>query len=110
LELAINDDQVTIILSDDGAGIDLERVSARAVEQGLTTPSEIARMDESQKMQFIFESGISTASSITDVSGRGVGMAAVKDCVEALGGAIQIKSVRGKGSQTTLQLPARFAV
>jgi two-component system chemotaxis sensor kinase CheA len=110
LELAINDEQVSLILSDDGAGIDLERVSAKAIEQGFATTSEIARMNDEQKMQLVFESGISTASSISDVSGRGVGMAAVKDCIEALGGAIQIKSVRGKGSQTTLQLPARFAV
>jgi two-component system, chemotaxis family, sensor kinase CheA len=109
LEISVNDDQVSIILSDDGAGIDLDRVSARAIEQGLATPSEIARLSDDQRMQLIFESGISTASSITDVSGRGVGMAAVKDCIDALGGLIHIKSVRGKGSQAILQLPARFA-
>lgn len=109
LEVGISDDQVSIVLSDDGAGVDLERVSARAIEHGFATPSEIARMSDDQKIQLVFESGISTASSITDVSGRGVGMAAVKECVEGLGGVIQIRSVRGKGSQAILQLPARFA-
>lgn len=110
LEVAITDDQVSIVLSDDGAGIDLDRVSARAIEHGLATATEIARMGDDEKMQLIFESGISTASSISDVSGRGVGMSAVKDCIEALGGVIQFKSVRGKGSQAVLQLPARFVV
>lgn len=109
LEVLIDDEQISIVLSDDGAGMDIDRITAKAIEQGLASESEVARMSLEQKFQLIFESGLSTASSITDVSGRGVGMSAVKDCVESLGGTILLKSTPGSGSQAVMQLPPRFA-
>jgi len=109
LEVAITEESVSIVLSDDGAGIDVETVGRKALENGIVSAAELERMSDEQKLQLIFESGLSTASSVTDVSGRGVGMSAVKDCVEALGGSIVLKSTRGAGSRTILQLPARFA-
>ena len=109
LEVAINDDQVTVTLSDDGGGINVESVARKAVENGVATPAEIARMSDDEKIQLVYEAGVSTASSVSDVSGRGVGMSAVKECVESQGGTLRLTSVPGSGSKTIIQLPSRFA-
>ncbi len=109
LEVNITEDQVTITMSDDGGGIDQERVVRKAVEEGLINPSQVDSMTPDQKLGLIFESGVSTSGVVSDISGRGVGMAAVRDCIEALGGRISLSSRMGEGTQTQIQLPARFA-
>ncbi len=109
LEVAINDDQVTVTLSDDGGGINVESVARKAIENGVATAAEIAKMTDDEKIQLVYEAGVSTASSVSDVSGRGVGMSAVKECVESQGGTLRLTSAPGAGSRTIIQLPSRFA-
>ncbi|MEN9307017.1 MAG: hypothetical protein RL173_949 [Fibrobacterota bacterium] len=109
LEVNITEESITITLSDDGGGIDVDAICKKALDNGVASASELATMTNEQKLQLVFESGLSTAPAVSDVSGRGVGMSAVKDCIEGMGGSIQLKSSPGAGSQTILQLPARFA-
>jgi len=109
LEVGIAEDQVTIQLSDDGGGIDSERVLRKALEEGLVSPSQAGSLSEDQKLGLIFESGVSTSGVVSDISGRGVGMAAVRDCVEALGGRITLTSRLNEGTQVLIQLPGRYA-
>lgn len=109
MEVAIAEDQITIQLSDDGNGIDSERVVRKALEEGLVSPSQVDALSEDQKLGLIFESGVSTSGVVTDISGRGVGMSAVRDCVEALGGRISLSSRLHEGTQVVIQLPTRFA-
>ncbi len=100
--------QVLISVSDDGQGIDREAVRARAVEKGLVAAD--ARLSESEIFALILAPGFSTASEITDVSGRGVGMDVVRRNVEALRGSIEISSQPGVGSTVTLRLPLTLAI
>lgn len=109
MEVAIAEDQITIQMTDDGSGIDTERVVRKAIEEGLVSPSQAGVLTEDQKLGLIFESGVSTSGVVTDISGRGVGMAAVRDCIEALGGRITLSSRLHGGTQVVIQLPARFA-
>ncbi len=78
--------QIVIEVADDGAGLPTERIRARALSQGLASPAALAAMTERQVQRFIFHPGFSTASSVTAVSGRGVGMDVVKTNIERLGG------------------------
>ncbi len=100
--------QVVISVSDDGKGIDREAVRARAVEKGLIAAD--ARLGESEIFSLIMAPGFSTASEVTDVSGRGVGMDVVRRNVEALRGSIEIASQSGLGSTVTLRLPLTLAI
>jgi signal transduction histidine kinase/HAMP domain-containing protein len=109
MEVSVAEDQVTIMLTDDGNGIDSERVIRKAIEEGLVSPSRVDTLTEDQKLGLIFESGVSTSGVVTDISGRGVGMAAVRDCIEALGGRITLSSRLHEGTQVMIQLPSRFA-
>lgn len=90
-----------IVLSDDGRGLDLDRITQKAVASKIVTDSELSSMTETEKQMLIFEGGLSTAESVTDISGRGVGMSAVKECIEALDGKIEIDSKVGKGTTFT---------
>ncbi len=98
-------EEVRISIRDDGRGIDHKKIRARALEKGLYTESELARMSEQEALGIIFDAGFSTAAVVTNVSGRGVGMDMVKSSVEAVGGRIDIDSRIGKGSTFTLRLP-----
>lgn len=103
-------DEVRIALSDDGGGIDLDAVRARAVARGLI-PSELADdLPPADVAALIFQPGLSTAASVTEVSGRGVGMDAVRATVEALGGRVELETARGVGTATTLVVPITAAV
>ena len=108
MEVAIAEDQITIQLTDDGGGIDSERVVRKAIEEGLVSSSQVDSLTDDQKLGLIFESGVSTSGVVTDISGRGVGMAAVRDCIEALGGRISLTSRLHEGTQVVIQLPSRF--
>ena len=100
--------RIVIEVSDDGAGIDRARVRAIAVEKGLVAAD--AAMSDEELDNLIFMPGFSTASAVSDISGRGVGMDVVKRSVAALGGRIAIASRPGEGSTFTLSLPLTLAV
>lgn len=95
-------------LRDDGAGLDIARLRQKAVEQGLLRTEE--EMDEGQVMQLIFVTGLSTASCVTKISGRGVGMDVVQNAVTSLGGSIDTASERDKGTRFVIRLPLSAAV
>ncbi|HOX50925.1 MAG TPA: ATP-binding protein, partial [Fibrobacteria bacterium] len=107
MSVAIEEDCVKIQVADDGHGIDTDRVVEKAVAEGIISKDDAEQMGRDQRLLLIFESGISTATSITDVSGRGVGMAAVRESIESMGGNIRLASEPGKGTETTLTIPLR---
>jgi two-component system, chemotaxis family, sensor kinase CheA len=102
--------QVVIEISDDGRGIDTEKVVQKAIQTGVITADEAARLNEAEKQQLIFEAGLSTADIVTEVSGRGVGMDIVKACMERLKGSVSIHSELGKGTTFRLKLPLTLAI
>lgn len=101
---------VFIELEDDGAGVNRERVVAKAIERGIVTEESAASLSNKQVAELILASGFSTAASITDVSGRGVGLDVVKNTIESLGGHISIDSTEGKGSLFQVQLPLTLSI
>jgi two-component system chemotaxis sensor kinase CheA len=101
---------IVIEVSDDGAGIDLESVRDRAVEAGLLHPGLAEDLPPEEVAALIFRPGISTAKSISAVSGRGVGMDAVKATIESLGGIVELRSEHGKGTATSVIVPITAAV
>jgi two-component system chemotaxis sensor kinase CheA len=108
LSAAHRSGQVIIEITDDGAGIDTERVLAKAVEKGLVAPD--AELSEQEIYSLLFEAGFSTAAKISDLSGRGVGMDVVRSEIRALGGRVTLSSVRGRGTTATISLPLTLAV
>ncbi len=96
---------VLIEVEDDGAGLDVEKIRAKAVERGLIRPEAARSMPESEVIKFIFIPGFSTADQIGDQAGRGVGMDVVKRVIESMNGRIDVESVRGVGTKFTLSLP-----
>jgi len=98
---------VVIEVNDDGAGLDRERILAKARERGMTLPETIS---DQEVWQLIFEAGFSTAAVVTDVSGRGVGMDVVKRNIHALGGRVEIDSVLGQGTRISVRLPLTLAI
>ena len=103
-------DHIVITVSDDGRGIDPEAVKAASIRKGVISPEAAARMTDTELMNLIMASGVSTAKTITEVSGRGVGLDIVKKNIEFLNGKITVESVIGKGSTFTLQLPLTLAI
>jgi two-component system chemotaxis sensor kinase CheA len=103
-------DSIIIDVSDDGAGIDLESVRDRAIEAGLLHPDLAEDLPPSEIAALIFRPGISTAENVSAVSGRGVGMDAVKATIESLGGVVELRSERGKGTTTSVVVPITAAV
>jgi two-component system chemotaxis sensor kinase CheA len=102
--------QVNIEISDDGAGVDVERVRAKAVERGLIRADQAAQLSEREAMNLLFLPGFSTAGQVTNVSGRGVGMDVVKSNVEKIGGAVDIVSNPGFGTTVKLKIPLTLAI
>jgi len=94
---------------DDGAGIDVDKVKAKAVEKGLITAENAEGMSEREALWLIFRSGFSTKQEITDLSGRGVGMDVVREHIERLHGMIDVESTLGEGSKFTLSVPLSVA-
>jgi len=101
---------VIIEVEDDGKGMDPERLKRKALEKGLVSQDEVARMTDKQALDLIFTPGFSTRDEATDISGRGVGMDAVKSKTVALGGALDLTSQPGKGSKVTIILPLTLAI
>jgi two-component system chemotaxis sensor kinase CheA len=102
--------QVIIEIADDGGGIDPQRVKKKALEKGLITPDQAARMADREAIALIFLPGFSTAEKITNVSGRGVGMDVVKTNVEKIGGAVDVSSRLGEGTVLKIKIPLTLAI
>jgi two-component system, chemotaxis family, sensor kinase CheA len=102
--------RISLAISDDGRGIDIDRLEAKALAAGICTHAELNRMDERQKRLLIFEPGLSTADSVSSVSGRGVGMDVVRANIEKVGGSIDIFSQPGEGTTVYLQLPLTLSI
>jgi two-component system chemotaxis sensor kinase CheA len=104
-------DHIVIDISDDGAGIDPEKVKAAAVRKGYITETEAKALSDREARYLIFEKGFSTAAIITEISGRGVGMDVVREfVVERLKGALDVESEVGKGSTFRLTIPLTLAI
>jgi chemotaxis protein histidine kinase CheA len=104
-------DHIVIEISDDGAGIDPDKVKAAAVRKGYITESEAKSMSDREARYLIFEKGFSTAAIITEISGRGVGMDVVREfVVERLKGALDVESERGQGTTFRLTIPLTLAI
>jgi two-component system chemotaxis sensor kinase CheA len=101
---------VVIEVADDGAGIGIERVLAKAIERGFVTPEQAKEMSEREALQLIFLPGFSTASAVTTVSGRGVGMDVVRANVEKVGGSVELESKVGVGTTLRLRVPLTLAI
>jgi len=101
---------VFIELEDDGAGINRDKVLAKAIAKGIVTSEHALTMTDKQVFELIMASGFSTADTISDVSGRGVGLDVVKSTIESLGGSITIDSNEGKGSLFSIQLPLTLSI
>ncbi len=101
---------IIIEVSDDGRGLAVERIRAKAIAQGLTNEAELAGMSDAQIQAFIFRAGFSTAAQVTAVSGRGVGMDVVKTNIERIGGAIALDSVAGQGTRFAIKIPLTLAI
>ena len=102
--------QVNIEISDDGAGIDIERVKQKALAKSLITLDQASRMNERELMNLIFLPGLSTAEKVTNVSGRGVGMDVVKTNIEKIGGTVDVHSRRGHGTTLKIKIPLTLAI
>jgi two-component system chemotaxis sensor kinase CheA len=102
--------EVTIEIVDDGAGIDPDRLRAKALAKGILTAHEARRMSDRDAVQLIFRPGFTTAETVTQVSGRGVGMDVVKSNVERIGGRVEVHSRRGDGTTIRITVPLTLAV
>jgi two-component system chemotaxis sensor kinase CheA len=101
---------VIVEVADDGRGIDSQKVRAKAVELGLATPEEAARLSESEILDFIFRPGFSTAEQITEISGRGVGMDVVQSVLHRLKASVSVDTQAGRGTTFRLKLPLTLAI
>jgi two-component system chemotaxis sensor kinase CheA len=110
LEAAHSGNHVLITISDDGGGINTQKVKQRAIERGLATPIEVDTMTDHQIAQFIWEPGFSTAEVVSDLSGRGVGMDIVKTRIGELNGTVEVESYMGQGTRFVIRLPLTLAI
>jgi two-component system chemotaxis sensor kinase CheA len=102
--------QVVIEVSDDGAGIDADKVRERALSQGLLSADQAARLTEAETLDLILQPGFSTAEEITELSGRGVGLDVVQSVLARLKGTVQIETMPGRGTTFRLRLPLTLAI
>ncbi|BCD68406.1 chemotaxis protein CheA [Nitratiruptor sp. YY09-18] len=103
-------DRIIVSIEDDGRGIDPEKVKQKAIEKGLIKPEQAEQMSDKEVFELIFLPGFSTASEVSDLSGRGVGMDVVANTIHALRGDIEIDSKLGKGTKITMKLPLTVAI
>ncbi len=101
---------IIIEIADDGRGLDIARIGAKAVEKGFATEVEIAGKSDAEVCNYIFAPGFSTADQITAISGRGVGMDVVRNNIEQIGGTVDLKSTRGAGTTFTIKIPLTLAI
>jgi two-component system chemotaxis sensor kinase CheA len=101
---------VAVEVADDGAGLDVQRIAEKAVENGIIRADQIATMDKRDIMALVFQPGFSTAAKVTNVSGRGVGMDVVKTNIERIGGTVSVDSTLGEGTVWRLTIPLTLAI
>jgi len=101
---------IVIQVTDDGRGLDREKIAAKAVEKGLVTQFDLDRMSDQQIYQLIWEPGFSTAEKVTEISGRGMGMDIVRAKIEAINGVVEVDSKPGEGAVFTVKLPLTMAI
>ncbi|MGE5476594.1 MAG: chemotaxis protein CheA, partial [Bacteroidales bacterium] len=101
---------IIIEISDDGRGLNLDKIKQKAIASGIATESELESLTPQQIYQFIFKAGFSTAEKVTSVSGRGVGMDVVRTNIEKIGGTVELKSAPGKGSTFIIKIPLTLAI
>lgn len=102
-------DKVEMVVSDDGAGVAVEKVRAAAVKMGVVSSSEAEKLSEREALSLIFESGVSTKPILTDISGRGLGLAIVREKIEKVGGEVSVESSPGQGTKFRMVLPVTLA-
>jgi two-component system, chemotaxis family, sensor kinase CheA len=105
LRAAREGEQIVVEVEDDGAGIDTQKVRRAAEDRGVAAPAAIAAMTDGEVNQLIFAPGLSTAASVSDVSGRGVGMDAVRSAIARLGGQVEIETRPGAGTRVRFRVP-----
>ncbi len=98
-------DQLTVIVSDDGRGLDLELIKEKALERGVVSEADLARMTHEEIRLLIFRQGFSTKTDVSEFSGRGVGVAALEFAVKSMGGEMHIQSISGKGTTLWMTMP-----
>jgi len=102
--------QITIEISDDGRGLNVQKIKDKAQALGLADKSQLERMSDDEIYRFIFAPGFSTAERVTNVSGRGVGMDVVRENIQAIGGSVALTSIPGRGSCFALKIPLTLAI
>ncbi|MBF0178653.1 MAG: chemotaxis protein CheA [Magnetococcales bacterium] len=110
LEASQKQGQIYLEITDDGRGIDVDRVRAKALERNLITPEQAREMPEGEVMRLIMAPGFSTAEQVSRISGRGTGMDVVQAAIDKLGGTITITSQAGQGSRFRLRIPQTMAI
>jgi two-component system chemotaxis sensor kinase CheA len=102
--------QIVIEVADDGKGIDVAKLKQKALQKGILAPAEAEKLTEAETVNLIFHSGLSTSEIVSETSGRGIGMDAVRTVVHNLKGSIEVESKAGKGTRFRLRLPLTLAV
>ncbi|HWU19961.1 MAG TPA: chemotaxis protein CheW, partial [Nocardioides sp.] len=102
--------QVVVEIKDDGKGIDAEKIAAVALQQGVATREQLARMDTREVLSLIFRPGFSTATEVSNISGRGVGMDVVRTNIERIGGSVDLQSEAGRGTTVRVRIPLTLAI
>jgi two-component system, chemotaxis family, sensor kinase CheA len=103
-------DRVFISVEDDGRGIDIEKVKAKAIEKGIATKDRLEKMTEKEILSLVFSPGFSTADRVSEVSGRGVGMDVVMDVVMRFRGTVDLFSEKGKGTRVVMSFPLTIGI
>src|SRR5262249_22288519 len=98
-------DRIELVVRDDGGGVDIERVRERALQKRLITADQAASATDRDLVQLVFHAGFSTTETVSEISGRGIGMGAVRASIEHLGGTVRLESEPGRGSALTIVLP-----
>ncbi|MFW6180223.1 MAG: chemotaxis protein CheW [Spirochaetota bacterium] len=101
---------ICIDVSDDGRGLDREKILGKGIDRGLISPQEAESLSDAEAFRLIFQPGFSTAEKVTDISGRGVGLDVVKRTVEDMGGDVRVRSRKGVGTTITITLPLTMAI
>jgi two-component system, chemotaxis family, sensor kinase CheA len=101
---------IIVEIADDGRGLPTEKIKAKVIANGLASEAEVARMSDTQLHRFIFHAGLSTATKVTNVSGRGVGMDVVRSNIELIGGSIDLSSKQGQGTTFMIKIPLTMAI
>ena len=102
--------QINIDISDDGRGLNLDKIRQKAIANNLATEEQVAQMSTDELCRFIFAAGFSTAAKVTSVSGRGVGMDVVRSNIESIGGSVTLSTSPGKGSRFSMKIPLTLAI